>query len=154
MRRGELGREESWGPRNGLKSTGKSGRASDKRQSYQYKVNRIRSRASGERVGAKNHCESARYRTRVSGGAKVRYRSVFACALVFSPERVAGQTACPEESLARARKGCDGGNGAKSEMSIPETGGDLKLEISDLRFLKCGGGPGTLKCERSNLRAD
>ena len=33
-------------------------------------------------------------------------RSVFACALVFSPERMAGQTACPEESPARVRKRC------------------------------------------------
>lgn len=32
--------------------------------------------------------------------------SAFACALVRSPERMAGQTACPEESLARARKRC------------------------------------------------
>jgi hypothetical protein len=32
--------------------------------------------------------------------------SVFACALVFSPVRMAGQTACPEGSLARARKYC------------------------------------------------
>jgi len=32
--------------------------------------------------------------------------SVFACALVFSPVRMAGLTACPEGSLARARKDC------------------------------------------------
>jgi len=35
-----------------------------------------------------------------------RADSVFACALVFSPERMAGQTACPEGAAARARKGC------------------------------------------------
>jgi hypothetical protein len=55
----------------------------------------------------------------------VRYRSVFACALVFSPERMAGQTACPAESLARARKGCDGWKGANGEMSLAESGGRI-----------------------------
>lgn len=29
-----------------------------------------------------------------------------ACALMFSPARMAGQTACPEEALARARNCC------------------------------------------------
>ena len=36
----------------------------------------------------------------------VHKRSVFACALVYSPERMADQTACPEESPARARNRC------------------------------------------------
>jgi len=41
----------------------------------------------------------------------VRKGSVFACALVFSPVRMAGQTACPEGSSARARKNCLGVRG-------------------------------------------
>lgn len=41
----------------------------------------------------------------------VRKGSVFACALVFSPVRMAGQTACPEGSSARARKGFLGAGG-------------------------------------------
>jgi len=40
----------------------------------------------------------------------VRKGSIFACALMFSPVRMAGQTACPEGSLARARKHCEGGS--------------------------------------------
>ena len=67
--------------------------------------------------------ENAHYRTYVFGGAIGRNRSVFACALVFSPVRMAGQTACPEESLARARKRCEGG--------------DWKLEIGDWRLANC-----------------
>jgi hypothetical protein len=55
----------------------------------------------------------------------LRYHSVFACALVFSPERMAGQTACPEESLARARKGCDEGKGMTGELSPAESGGRI-----------------------------
>jgi hypothetical protein len=62
----------------------------------------------------------------------VKKRSVFACALVFSPVRMAGQTACPEGSLARARKGCeeDGGWGNLAGGRIS----DLRFEISNLKF--------------------
>lgn len=48
------------------------------------------------------------YRTIKFGVADEGIRRVFACALTFSPVRMAGQTACPEESLARARKRCGG----------------------------------------------
>ena len=50
---------------------------------------------------------SERYQTSLVDGEKRTKRSVFACAPMFLPERMAGQTACPEKSLARARKGWD-----------------------------------------------
>jgi hypothetical protein len=58
-----------------------------------------------------------RYRTFTRDGAIAKKRSAFACALMFSPVRVAGQTARPEEALARARKCCGGaevGDGRRS----------------------------------------
>jgi hypothetical protein len=77
-------------------------------------------------LGGVGPVESARkvrrYRTSTSDRAIVKKRSVFACALRFSPERAAGQTARPEEALARARKGC-----GRAEV------GDWRLEIGDLR---------------------
>jgi hypothetical protein len=76
-------------------------------------------------LGRKSIKTNAHYRTPTFGGAVVRHGSVFACALVFSPERMAGQTACPEESLARARKGCEAGKGASYEMSLLETSGRI-----------------------------
>jgi hypothetical protein len=49
---------------------------------------------------------------------------------MFSPVRMAGQTACPEESLARARKRCHGMNGLTG-CCLEWIGGrvDLKVEI-------------------------
>jgi hypothetical protein len=63
-------------------------------------------------------------------------RSVFACALVFSPVRMAGQTACPEESLARARKRCEGG-GEQDYFKFEI--GNLRFEISDLGAAEVAG---------------
>jgi hypothetical protein len=59
---------------------------------------------------------------------------------------MAGQTACPEESLARARKRCDGGRGFAGCSEGGEYRGrnlrfemsDLKFEISELRFEQVG----------------
>jgi len=48
------------------------------------------------------------------------YCSAFACALVFSPVRMAGQTACPEEALARARKHCERAGERRMAMGMEE----------------------------------
>jgi len=60
------------------------------------------------------------YQTCQVDGGMVRKGSVFACALVFSPVRMAGQTACPEGSSARARKGCLGASGDFWEFKFGE----------------------------------
>ena len=63
---------------------------------------------SGVVKGHGRRVAHGRYQTLGFAGEMVRKGSVFACALMFSPVRMADQTACPEGSLARARKGCEG----------------------------------------------
>jgi hypothetical protein len=88
-------------------------------------------RGHGEEFGVwKWHLENGHYRTLAYAGEVERNCSVFACALVFSPVRMAGQTACPEGSLARARKDCDAGG--REDLKV------LTFQIWILRFGGCG----------------
>ena len=139
IRRGELGCVESGGREtNGRIGVNEAGAMKGRPRKM---LSKQKHDCSGRRVGrGKRGQGNGHYRTHASGEAIGRNCSVFACALVFSPVRMAGQTACPEESLARARKHCNVGKGeADGNGNRGGRMSDLRFEISDFGFESCGG---------------